>query len=253
MRSFQLFGTAALAVYVALASSIHCVDSTLASGRQRRAFGLLNRGGARVEAPTAAADTPAVQTADSALDGYSLLAYAVQEHFQTVVNNDIDGTSASTAPSIAGLVRAFKSLSAAQKTFKGLDGAAYEAYQRTQEVNEVDLSVAGRALRSAARLNAVAHGLGACELCELVRYGGGQPTGTTDTLFSNGTMNETTAIQILPGYYVSGRYGEKREPTLAQYQRARSIRTKLPRWRGGSAARRSIKQFATGDSSDNEQ
>jgi hypothetical protein len=209
MRSVRLLG-AALAVYAALASSSHCADSTLASGRQRRAFELHNRGGARVETAVAVATEGDQTFTDSAvdLDGYSLLAHAVQENFPI---DDIDGaTTISSTPSIAQLVRAFKSLSAAQKTFKGLDGAAYEAYQRTQEVNEVDLSVAGRALRSAARLNAVAHGLGACELCELVQglHSNGGPTETntttTDTPLFNATMNENTTIHILPGTPLGG-------------------------------------------------
>lgn len=71
------------------------------------------------------------------------------------------------APEISKIVKALKSLSAAQKAFKGLDGAAHEAYQRTHN-DEIELSVRGRATRSRNRLAATADGLGACELCELV-------------------------------------------------------------------------------------
>lgn len=69
---------------------------------------------------------------------------------------------------IRDIVKALKSLSGAQKTFKSLDGAAHEAYQRTHDGSSVELSVKGRARRSAARLGATAHGLWGCELCELI-------------------------------------------------------------------------------------
>jgi hypothetical protein len=67
------------------------------------------------------------------------------------------------------LIKTLSKLASAQQTFKGLDGAAHEAYQRTHSDGDVaDISVAGRAQRSAARLAAVAEALHACELIELV-------------------------------------------------------------------------------------
>ena len=78
-------------------------------------------------------------------------------------------------------------MSSTQKAFKGLDGAAHEAYQRThstssgggdgggksgggEEVDDRMIKVSGRARRSLARAGATADGLGACELCELLEF-----------------------------------------------------------------------------------
>ena len=88
-------------------------------------------------------------------DGFDLLATFVQERFQDSSHEKICKT----------LVR----LGSAQQTFKGLDGAAHEAYQRTHSVDDIDTAVAGRAQRSAARIAATAEALLACELIELVR------------------------------------------------------------------------------------
>jgi hypothetical protein len=95
-------------------------------------------------------------------DAYAILAKAVRSRFKS----DEDGS----LPDLSKMVDAFKSLSSAQKAFKGLDGAAHEAYQRTHATDEVDISASGRAKRSAARTGAAADGLGACELCELIEY-----------------------------------------------------------------------------------
>lgn len=94
-------------------------------------------------------------------EAYTLLARAIQQQLKSD-----DGE----LPDISKVVKAFKSLSSAQQAFKGLDGAAHEAYQRTHTNDDVDISVSGRALRSAARAGATADGLGACELCELIEY-----------------------------------------------------------------------------------
>lgn len=95
-------------------------------------------------------------------DSYALLARAIQPRLQDADNEDPE--------EISRIVKALKSLSASQKTFKGLDGAAHEMYQRTHTVDTVELTVKGRATRSAARVGATATALGACELCELVLH-----------------------------------------------------------------------------------
>jgi hypothetical protein len=95
-------------------------------------------------------------------DAYTMLAKAVRSRFRS---DDCDDE-----PDVPTLVKAFRLLSSSHKAFKGLDGAAHEAYQRTHATDEVDLTVSGRAKRSAARTAAVAQGLGACELCELIEY-----------------------------------------------------------------------------------
>lgn len=99
-------------------------------------------------------------------DSYRALALAVQSRLATKV----DGGESSSLPPVNKIVKAFASLASAQKTFKGLDGAAYEAYHRTHSENDdvVDASVTGRAQRSAERAGATADGLGAAELCELL-------------------------------------------------------------------------------------
>jgi hypothetical protein len=67
------------------------------------------------------------------------------------------------------IATALSKLGSAQQAFKGLDGAAHEAYQRTHSGDDImDASVAGRAQRSADRLGATAEALLACELIELL-------------------------------------------------------------------------------------
>jgi hypothetical protein len=123
----------------------HCVDAR--SGRAFLASSSTWRGGA-------------VKAADEQ-EAYTLLARALGPRLKSE-----DGV----IPEISDIVKSFKSLSSAQQTFKSLDGAAHEAYQRTHSTDDVDISVSGRALRSAARAGAAADGLGACELCELVEH-----------------------------------------------------------------------------------
>lgn len=101
-------------------------------------------------------------------EAYQLLANAVRSRFQSEEEEE-------ELPDIDDIAKAFRSLAAAQKTFKGLDGAAHEAYQRThnpqQHLDTTDTSVSGRARRSAARLGATADGLAACELCDMATFG----------------------------------------------------------------------------------
>jgi len=81
---------------------------------------------------------------------------------------DDDDDDDDPAPSISKLAKTLSTLASNQQTFKGLDGAAHEAYQRTHSGDDVhDVSVSGRAQRSAARLAAVAEALYACELVEV--------------------------------------------------------------------------------------
>ena len=104
-------------------------------------------------------------------DVFTMLAHAVQDRLD--MNDD---ASEQEKLSIDDLVQAFESLAKAQQTFKGLDGVAHEAYQRTHTQSTSSSSsasssvtqVSGRASRVAARTSAVALALGACELCELV-------------------------------------------------------------------------------------
>jgi hypothetical protein len=125
------------------------------------------RGGAASPRVTTKAETETT-------DAYKLLAKAVRARLK----------SEGEAPELSQITKAFKSLSSAQKTFKGLDGAAHEAYQRTHTSDEVDISVSGRARRSAARAGAAADGLGACELCELGEF----PERFSNLNATNGTL-----------------------------------------------------------------
>ncbi|KAL3905071.1 MAG: hypothetical protein SGARI_004632, partial [Bacillariaceae sp.] len=91
---------------------------------------------------------------------YQLLARAVEDKFSET-DVDVSGTK---------LAKTLSQLAGAQKTFKSLDGMAHEAYQRTHTADDIsDVSVSGRAQRSAARLAAVAEALYACELIEMVQ------------------------------------------------------------------------------------
>ena len=121
---------------------------------QGRPFLAAWRGGAS----TSSKKTAAPQNAEA----YELLAKAVRKKLKS----PDDGSY----PDPSKLVKVFKSLASTQKAFKGLDGAAHEAYQRTHSVDDVKLTVSGRARRSADRAEATANGLGACELCELIEY-----------------------------------------------------------------------------------
>jgi len=94
---------------------------------------------------------------------YQLLAKIVQEKLSNVA------TSEEEIPSILKLTKTLSKLASNQQTFKSLDGAAHEAYQRTHYGDDVaDTNISGRAQRSAARLAAVAQALYACELIEMV-------------------------------------------------------------------------------------
>lgn len=77
-------------------------------------------------------------------------------------------------------------LATAQQAFKGLDGAAHEAYQRTHSggSSSIDTSIVGRAKRSAARLAATAQALLACELVEMVE----KPELATNLALGNRTV-----------------------------------------------------------------
>ncbi|CAB9512147.1 expressed unknown protein [Seminavis robusta] len=94
-------------------------------------------------------------------DPFISVARAIQDRLADVMQD-------SSPLEVGDIADAFVQLSSSQQTFKGLDGAAHEAYQRTHTGDDVDLSVRGRARRSAARAAATADGLGACELCELL-------------------------------------------------------------------------------------
>ena len=67
------------------------------------------------------------------------------------------------------ITKALSRLASSQSAFKGLDGAAHEAYQRTHAGDDIDTSVGGRAQRSAARLGATSEALLACELVEIIQ------------------------------------------------------------------------------------
>lgn len=153
--------------------------------------------------PPTPATTASPTSTESEEDAYSLLAKSVRRNFPP----EIDGI-ATPKVSQSKLVSAFKSLSSAQKAFKGLDGVAHEAYQRTHTTDEVDLSVAGRAKRTAARTSAVADGLGACELCELMEHP--ERFDFSDNSLINGTLagrqvllNLTNAAPLGEGNAVS--------------------------------------------------
>lgn len=90
---------------------------------------------------------------EESLSAYPYLAELVSDNFPEAT--------------IEKLTRTMERMAAAQQTFKGLDGAAHEAYQRTRTSDDIDSSVSGRAQRSAARLAATAEGLLACELVEM--------------------------------------------------------------------------------------
>lgn len=83
--------------------------------------------------------------------------------------------------SIDKLTKGLERLASAQQAFKGFDGAAHEAYQRTHSSEDIDTSVSGRAQRSASRLAATAEALLACELIELTE----SPELTTEASLKN--------------------------------------------------------------------
>ena len=95
---------------------------------------------------------------------YRQLATVIQEKLSPDRERD-------EAPSMLKLTKTLSNLASHQQTFKGLDGVAHEAYQRTHSGDDVaDTSVSGRAQRSASRLAAVAEALHACELVEIAEH-----------------------------------------------------------------------------------
>lgn len=109
--------------------------------------------------------------------------------FQLVAKSIQDRLNQEITAELSEIVDALEMLSSSQQTFKGLDGAAHEAYQRTQDHSDL-VSVRGRARRSADRAAATANGLGACELVELLELD---------------TEDEFTRTTILNGTLAGGR------------------------------------------------
>ena len=112
---------------------------------------------------------------------------------QCVQNRLVDEDNERISPEIRELQKAFKSMAKAQKTFKGLDGAAHEAYQRTHKNDKIEVGVSGRATRTAARTTAVSSSLGACELIELVQ----KPYLNTPSTQTSQSLNNVTERVVL--------------------------------------------------------
>jgi hypothetical protein len=165
-------------------------------------------------------------------DPFVTLAKALRRELEQVDHDGEPSTSdgRTVSVSVDRIVDAFRLLSSAQQAFKGLDGAAHEAYQRTHSSASSSLSadadptgdiasVTGRASRSAARASAVADGLGACELCELIelphlRSSDDDSNSTTTTLSGRHVLvNETSAISL--GTIRSSSSDEERELKLS--------------------------------------
>ena len=138
---------------------------------------------------------------------------------------------------ITDIAQALQALSASQQTFKGLDGVAHEAYQRTHTQQDISLHVSGRAMRTVARTQAVALGLGACELCELVAT-------TPSDVDKNGNDNQTSGSLQLSSLnqYRNGTLADKQvllyQQVTVKYQKT-SLTVKVlvlfdPHYRGGA-------------------
>jgi hypothetical protein len=139
---------------------------------------------------------------------YTILAQFVQKQWKKHhPNNDDEKKNNKNVPTVPQLIQSFHSLQSSQSTFKGIDGAAHEVYQRRkrkrssssrnehnnnndhdnyndnindsenhnrydEDSNEYDqqiLSVSGRAQRNVDRTCAVANGLFSCELFEIIQ------------------------------------------------------------------------------------
>eukprot|EP00977_Amphora_coffeiformis_P029848 scaffold43062_cov206-Amphora_coffeaeformis.AAC.4 len=111
---------------------------------------------------------------------------------------------------IEDVTNALEALASSQQTFKGLDGVAHEAYQRTHTKEDISLHVSGRAMRTVARTQAVAVGLGACELCELVAGAAAVDDNINSSdalaLYQNGTLANK---QILLREKITVKYQKK--------------------------------------------
>jgi hypothetical protein len=136
------WGLLRLALFSFLFAGQTCLSQGHAPTRLPLVFATTARGGA-------------VARVNEDLDSYQYLAEFVADKFPEAT--------------MQKLTKTLERMASAQQTFKGLDGAAHEAYQRTHRSGEdIDTSVSGRAQRSAARLAATAEGLLACELVEMV-------------------------------------------------------------------------------------
>ena len=74
---------------------------------------------------------------------------------------------ASEIPTIESITDALQALSNAQSTFKSIDGASHEFYQRSHNVNTIKGST-GRVERSAGRVGCCADALFGCELIDFM-------------------------------------------------------------------------------------
>lgn len=141
-----------------VAMSTTTATTTTTTTLSRFPFGLYYRGGA----------TPKQSSKQRSNNNNNNNVFApLSKALLPYLSNDKDPTLSTT-----DIVEALESLASSQQTFKGLDGMAHEAYQRTHGTEDISLHVSGRALRTVARTQAVALGLGACELCEFLLLSG---------------------------------------------------------------------------------
>ena len=102
---------------------------------------------------------------------YRVLAKVFQEKLSEKRGNGQFDDDGDEPPTIPKLTKTLSKLASNQQTFKGADGMFYEAYQRTHAGDDInDISVSGRAQRTATRLAAIAEALYACELIEIVEH-----------------------------------------------------------------------------------
>lgn len=93
---------------------------------------------------------------------YSSLSKYLHQSFKS-----IDSQKPSETPTIEAIRDALQALSNAQSTFKSIDGASHEFYQRSHNVNTIKGST-GRVERSAGRVGCCADALFGCELIDFM-------------------------------------------------------------------------------------
>lgn len=155
------------------------------------------------------------------------LAEALLPYLTTQQQSEKDAVTTTTARQVT---KALVSLASSQSTLKGLDGMAHEAYQRTHTAQDISLHVSGRAMRTVARTQAVAIGLGACELCELAMQSA-----------SRRKDNDDGALSLRTGPFANGVLADKEillQETITVKHQTQSLNVTVlvlyePQYRGG--------------------
>ena len=146
-------------------------------------------------------------------DSYSLLADMLTPRLPTDPTKTDEEETSTKHRQVA---KALRSLSSAQGALKTLDGAAFEAYQRTHSTDEKNADVtkvSGRVTRSAIRTGCAADAFFACELCDFIQRSAADVDDEIDAL--EDTLEESQLTVLLNVTRVNNPGGKKSIPPVS--------------------------------------